>query len=72
MYEHNETAGGNPSTTTIVILYADFSHIVQKHDVWLVYTTKSNRPWVCVPNSVTYGDTTITATLSTNGGRNDD
>lgn len=55
---------------TIIILREDFDHVVKKTDVWLVYTTKSNRPWVCVPNGIIYGETEITLFLAIKGGEN--
>lgn len=55
---------------TIIILREDYSHIIKKSDVWLVYTTKSHRPWVSIPNGVVFcDDGTISITLAVpNGG----
>ena len=48
----NETNTNN----TVTILREDFSHIIKKSDVWLVYTTKSRRPWVTIPGRVSFCD----------------
>lgn len=58
-------------TTTIEILREDFRYTIPKADVWLVYTTKSNRPWICVPNGVEYKTDTVILTLATGGNNND-
>lgn len=59
----------NLNTNTIIILREDLDHIIKKPDVWIVYTTKSSRPWVCIPNGIEYSDSTnsdatITLTLA--------
>lgn len=57
---------------TVTILREDFSHIIKKSDVWLVYTTKTRRPWVTVPGRVSFCDDgtiiIVLATLAPNGG----
>lgn len=57
----------------VEILREDLSHIIKKPDVWLVYTKKLNRPFVCVPDSmITNTDTdTFTFTLDNRGERHD-
>lgn len=31
----------------IIILKEDFSYVVKKQDVWLVYTKNKEKPWIC-------------------------
>lgn len=54
------------STNTVIILREDYSHTIMKTDVWLVYTTKSRKPWVAIPGGLTFNeDGKITITLAT-------
>lgn len=56
----------NNTNTTVTILREDYSHTIKKSDVWLVYTTKSPRPWVSIPGGLTFcEDGTIVITLAT-------
>lgn len=75
MNEHNTNTKINTNETnktTVNILREDFSHIIKKSDVWLVYTTKTRRPWVAIPGSVSFCDdgtiVIVLATLVPNGG----
>ena len=50
----------------ISIKKEDFSHIVKKSDVWIVYTL-NDKHWVCKPNSFKEDGIFITLTLATKG-----
>ena len=50
----------------------DFSHIIKKKDVWLVFT-KSNKCWVCEIGGITKKNDMVVLKLATKGksGRRD-
>ncbi len=50
----------------IIIRKQDFSHIIKKSDVWLVYTT-NKRCWVCCIGGYEEDGDLITLTLATKG-----
>lgn len=56
----------------VEIKQVDFSHIIKKKDVWLVFT-KSNKCWVCEIGGITDNDDMIVLKLATKGksGTND-
>ena len=74
MKRNNATRNNVTRNNTIIILREDYSHTVKKSDVWLVYTLKTHRPWVAVPDGITFGENTVSITLATgsNGGSFDD
>lgn len=48
----------------IIIKKQDFSHILKKQDVWILYT-KDNKHWICCIGGVIYDDEFITLKLAT-------
>lgn len=50
----------------IIIKKQDFSHIVKKSDVWIVYTT-NGKHWVCELNGFKEDGNFISLTLATKG-----
>lgn len=50
----------------IIIKKQDFSHIVKKQDVWIVYLT-NDKYWICEIGGLIYDDEFITLKLATKG-----
>lgn len=50
----------------VVIKKEDFSHIIKKKDVWIVYT-KNNKHWICMIGGFVDGGEYITLYLATKG-----
>lgn len=50
----------------IIIQKQDFSHIVKKSDVWILYT-KNNKHWICEVDGIEFGEEIITLKLATKG-----
>lgn len=50
----------------VEIQKSDFSHIIKKNDVWLVYT-KNSKCWVCKIDGIKLNKDFYTLTLATKG-----
>lgn len=50
----------------IIIKKQDFSHIIKKQDVWIVYLN-NGKYWICEIGGLIYDDEFITLKLATKG-----
>ena len=51
----------------IIISKEDFSYVVKKQDVWLVYTKNKEKPWVCCINGIITDNEFYTLILADKG-----
>lgn len=55
------------SNQEIMIFKSDLEYINKKADVWLVYTKKRKRPWICCVGGIVEDNEYITLVLATKG-----
>lgn len=51
----------------IIILKEDFSYVVKKQDVWLIYTKNKQKPWICSVGGLITDDEFYTLILANKG-----